>query len=51
MGTTGKYISIALKGYAMGAANVVPGVSGGTIALLTGIYQTGYLYDVAYLHA
>ena len=23
----------------MGAANVVPGVSGGTIALLTGIYQ------------
>ena len=39
MGTTGKYISIALKGYAMGAANVVPGVSGGTIALLTGIYQ------------
>ena len=39
MSTTGKYISIALKGYAMGAANVVPGVSGGTIALLTGIYQ------------
>ena len=27
-----------LKGFAMGAANVVPGVSGGTIALLTGIY-------------
>ena len=39
MSTTGKYFSIALKGYAMGAANVVPGVSGGTIALLTGIYQ------------
>lgn len=29
---------IAAKGIAMGAADVVPGVSGGTIALLTGIY-------------
>lgn len=29
---------IAAKGLAMGAADVVPGVSGGTIALLTGIY-------------
>ncbi|MFT7299431.1 MAG: putative membrane protein, partial [Sphingobacteriales bacterium] len=28
-----------LKGIAMGAADVVPGVSGGTIALITGIYQ------------
>ncbi len=27
------------KGFAMGAANVVPGVSGGTIALITGIYE------------
>lgn len=27
-----------LKGFGMGAANVVPGISGGTIALLTGIY-------------
>lgn len=34
-----KYLSVALKGFGMGAANVVPGVSGGTIALLTGIYQ------------
>lgn len=33
------YIVIAIKGALMGAANVVPGVSGGTIALLTGIYQ------------
>lgn len=33
-------VRVALKGYAMGAANVVPGVSGGTIALLTGIYPT-----------
>lgn len=28
-----------LKGIAMGAADVVPGVSGGTVAYLTGIYQ------------
>ena len=27
------------KGMAMGAANVIPGVSGGTIALITGIYE------------
>ena len=27
-----------LKGIAMGAADVVPGVSGGTIAFVTGIY-------------
>jgi len=31
-------ILIVAKGMAMGAADVVPGVSGGTIALLTGIY-------------
>ena len=31
-------IYTALKGFGMGAANVVPGVSGGTIALITGIY-------------
>lgn len=30
---------VALKGFAMGAANVIPGVSGGTIALLTGIFN------------
>ncbi len=33
------YLAVALKGFGMGAANVVPGVSGGTIALLTGIYS------------
>jgi len=32
-------ISLFLKGLAMGAANVIPGVSGGTIALITGIYE------------
>lgn len=30
---------LALKGVAMGAADVVPGVSGGTIAFITGIYE------------
>ncbi len=30
---------VAMKGFAMGAANVIPGVSGGTIALLTGIFN------------
>ena len=34
-----KSLIVALKGFGMGAANVVPGVSGGTIALLTGIYS------------
>lgn len=33
------YIFLALKGIAMGAANVIPGVSGGTIALITGIFE------------
>jgi len=33
------YLGIALRGFSMGAADVVPGVSGGTIALLTGIYN------------
>lgn len=30
---------LVLKGMAMGAANVIPGVSGGTIAFITGIYE------------
>lgn len=32
-------ISLLLKGIAMGAADVVPGVSGGTIAFISGIYE------------
>lgn len=32
-------INTALKGAAMGVAEVIPGVSGGTIAFITGIYQ------------
>ena len=33
-----KYLWLYLKGIAMGSADVVPGVSGGTIAFITGIY-------------
>lgn len=33
------YIFNTLKGMAMGAADVVPGVSGGTIAFISGIYE------------
>ncbi|WP_214983435.1 DUF368 domain-containing protein [Tenacibaculum dicentrarchi] len=33
------YLVIILKGIAMGAADVVPGVSGGTIAFISGIYE------------
>ncbi len=34
-----EYLIISLKGIAMGAADVVPGVSGGTIAFISGIYE------------
>ena len=33
------YLIISLKGVAMGAADAVPGVSGGTIAFISGIYE------------
>ena len=33
------YFTLVLKGMGMGAADVVPGVSGGTIAFITGIYE------------
>ena len=33
------WLSVYLKGVSMGAADAVPGVSGGTIALITGIYE------------
>jgi len=33
------YIILFIKGIAMGVANVIPGVSGGTIALITEIYE------------
>lgn len=35
----GHYLTVFLKGLAMGAADVVPGVSGGTIAFISGIYD------------
>lgn len=33
------YLILAAKGFCMGAANVIPGVSGGTMALILGIYE------------
>lgn len=33
------YFGVLLKGIAMGAADVIPGVSGGTIAFISGIYE------------
>ncbi|MDX1445712.1 DUF368 domain-containing protein [Lishizhenia sp.] len=34
-----QYLMVSLRGLAMGAADAVPGVSGGTIAFITGIYE------------
>ncbi len=34
-----EYLSYFLKGMAVGIANIIPGVSGGTIALITGIFE------------
>jgi len=33
------FIILAIKGFLMGVANVIPGVSGGTMALILGIYE------------
>lgn len=33
------YLSLTLRGFLMGTADAVPGVSGGTVALLVGIYE------------
>lgn len=38
MRSPSQYLLLFLKGIAMGAADVVPGVSGGTIAFISGIY-------------
>ena len=32
-----KYLIVSIKGACMGAADVIPGVSGGTIAFIMGI--------------
>ncbi len=34
-----QYINYFIKGMAVGIANIIPGVSGGTIALITGIFE------------
>ncbi len=34
-----QYLSYFFKGMAVGIANIIPGVSGGTIALITGIFE------------
>ena len=34
-----RFLGLLLRGVGMGAADVVPGVSGGTIAFITGIYE------------
>lgn len=39
MGKISEYILTAVKGACMGAADVIPGVSGGTIAFIMGIYD------------
>lgn len=39
MRTLKDYFLLYLKGVGMGGADVVPGVSGGTVAFITGIYQ------------
>ena len=33
------YLGISVKGFCMGAADVIPGVSGGTMAFILGIYE------------
>ena len=40
MSQTINKVATALKGMGMGIAEVIPGVSGGTIAFITGIYET-----------
>ena len=35
-----EYLRLYLTGFAMGASDIVPGVSGGTMAFILGIYET-----------
>ena len=39
MSNLAKYLGITVKGACMGAADVIPGVSGGVIATILGIYD------------
>ena len=34
-----RYLTDTVRGFFMGAANIIPGVSGGTLALVLGIYE------------
>lgn len=43
------YLLIAVKGACMGAADVIPGVSGGTIAFIMGIYDE-FVSSIAYVN-
>ena len=38
--TPAQYLRLFLTGFAMGAADIVPGVSGGTMAFILGVYET-----------
>lgn len=38
--TLGEYARVYFTGFAMGAADIVPGVSGGTMAFILGVYET-----------
>ncbi len=38
--TIAQYLRLFLTGFAMGAADIVPGVSGGTMAFILGVYQS-----------
>ena len=42
------FLGLMWRGAAMGIAEVIPGVSGGTIAFITGIYEK--LLAVSYTH-
>ena len=44
---TKKYLRLGLTGFAMGSADLVPGVSGGTIAFISGIYEE-LVYSIKY---
>ena len=37
--TARQYLRLLLTGFAMGASDIVPGVSGGTMAFILGVYQ------------
>jgi len=47
------YIMLALKGFCMGVADIIPGISGGTIAFILGIYEELILsiksFDIPFL--